>query len=115
MTIERLAAIGTPALAELSGRARVALMQHQRRIALQQRELQSADRVLAGALSACDAKAQHEMLAAYLEAIQELRVGLQRLESFLIQRLSGRVIVGHGDVIEIHPLEADQDAASAGD
>ncbi len=71
----------------LSGRARAALQQYQRRVALLQRELNGADRLLAGALTACDGASQREMLGAYLEAVQELRVSLQRLEGFLVQRL----------------------------
>jgi hypothetical protein len=71
-----------------SGRARATLQQHQRRITLLERDLQHADRVLAGALTACDGPSQYEMLGAYLEAAQELRVSLQRLETFLLQRLA---------------------------
>lgn len=71
----------------LSGRARAALQQQQRRIALLERELHGADRILAGALTAGDGNSQQEMLGAYLEAVQELRVSLQRLEAFLLQRL----------------------------
>ena len=70
-----------------SGRARAALQQHQRRVTLLEREFHAADRVLSGALTACDGASQYEMLSAYLEAAQELRVSLQRLESFLLQRL----------------------------
>ena len=77
---------GTPLL---SGRARSALQQHQRRVTELQRDVQSADRVLSGALTACDGHSQREMLSAYLESVQELRVSLQRLESFLLQRLVG--------------------------
>ena len=71
----------------LSGRARTVLLRHQRSVSLLERDLQGADRMLAGALTACDAASQQEMLSAYLEAVQELRVGLQRLEAFLLQRL----------------------------
>jgi hypothetical protein len=78
------------ATAPLSGRARAALSQHQHRVAVLQRDLQSADRVLAGALSACDGSSQADMLGSYLEAVQELRVSLERLEGFLMQRLAGR-------------------------
>lgn len=78
--------------APLSGRARAALSQHQRRVAVLQRDLQSADRVLAGALTACDGSSQADMLGGYLEAVQELRVSLERLEGFLMQRLTGRPI-----------------------
>jgi len=71
----------------LSGRARTALQQHQRRVAVLEKDLQGVDRILAGALTACDGASQQEMLSAYLEAVQELRVSLQRLEAFLLQRL----------------------------
>ena len=81
----------------LSGRARAALLQHQRRVQVLQRDLHSSDRLLAGALSACDAAAQLEMLSAYLEAVQELRVSLQRLESFLLQRLIDPDVPGVAD------------------
>ncbi len=95
MAIDRFAAgAGPVAIAPLSGRARVALQQHQRRVALLQRDLVGVDRVLAGALTACDGASQHEMLGAYLEAVQELRVGLQRLEGFLMQRLGAREVDG---------------------
>lgn len=73
----------------LSGRARAALQQHQRRVTELQRDVQAADRVLSGALTACDGHSQREMLSTYLEAVQELRVSLQRLEGFLLQRLVG--------------------------
>lgn len=72
---------------QLSGRGRAALQHHQRRVEVLQRELHAADRVLAGALTACDGASQQEMLGTYLEAVQELRVSLQRLEAFLLQRL----------------------------
>jgi hypothetical protein len=71
----------------LSGRARTALLQLQRRLTELQRDVNAADRVLAGALSAGDGSTQAEMLAAYLETIQELRVGVQRLEAFLLSRI----------------------------
>ena len=54
---------------------------------MQLRETQSVDRVLTGALSACDAGTQREAFENYLETIQELRVSLQRLEGFLLQKL----------------------------
>jgi hypothetical protein len=76
----------------LSGRARAALLQLQRRLTELQRDVTAADRVLAGALTAGDTSTQTEMLAAYLEAIQEMRVGVQRLEAFLLSR-----VVQHGD------------------
>ncbi len=72
----------------LSGRARTALMKHQRQVGERGRELATADRMLAGALVACDDRYQREMLEAYLESVQELRVSLQRLEDFLMKRLS---------------------------
>jgi hypothetical protein len=78
------AAPGSP----LSGRALTALMQHQRKLDKLLRDLQSADRTLAGALAGCDAPSQLEMLANYLENVQEVRVAVQRLEGFLLTRLS---------------------------
>jgi len=105
MSIDRLPAVsGGAPVAPLSGRARAALQQHQRRVLLLQREMQGVDRVLAGALTACDGPSQHEMLGAYLEAVQELRVSLQRLEGFLMQRLAGRIAEGDGAPLDIHPL-----------
>ena len=102
---DRLAAGSAPgATTPLSGRARAALQQHQRRVSLLQRELQGIDRVLAGALTACDGASQHEMLGAYLEAVQELRVCLQRLEGFLMQRLVGRGDEPESGAIEVFPL-----------
>lgn len=71
----------------LSARGRAALSRHQREVAVQLRETQSVDRVLTGALSACDAGSQREAFENYLETIQELRVSLQRLEGFLLQKL----------------------------
>jgi hypothetical protein len=44
----------------------------------------NADRMLAGALSACDGSSQYAMLGTYLAALQELRVSLQRLEGFMM-------------------------------
>jgi hypothetical protein len=81
----------TDGVPTLSGRARTALQAHQRRVSVLHRELQGVDRVLSGALSACDGASQQEMLGAYLEAVQELRVSLERLEGFLMQRLTGPV------------------------
>jgi len=52
------------------------------------RRMQSADRIVIGALRAWDESGQRESMATYLEAVQELRVALQRLEGFLVQRLS---------------------------
>ena len=71
----------------LSARGRVALARHQREVLTQMREMQSVDRVLNGALSACDAATQRESVENYLETVQELRVSLQRLEGFLLQKL----------------------------
>lgn len=71
----------------LSARGRAALARQQREIVNQLRELQTVDRVLSGALSACDSTTQRESFENYLEAVQELRVSLQRLESFLLQKL----------------------------
>jgi hypothetical protein len=96
---------GSREVAALSGRARTALQQQQRRVAVLQRELQGVDRVLSGALTACDAASQHEMLGAYLEAVQELRVSLQRLEGFLIQRLVGRSGEVEPSRIETQPID----------
>lgn len=76
----------------LSGRALAALMQHQRRLDKLLRDLQTADRTLAGALAGCDAPSQVEMLANYLENVQEVRVAVQRLEGFLLTRLSSNAI-----------------------
>jgi hypothetical protein len=114
MPIDRLtAASGPVAIAPLSGRARVALQQHQRRVSLLQREMQGVDRVLAGALTACDGPSQHEMLGAYLEAVQELRVSLQRLEGFLMQRLGGRGAEPEAGAIEVHALDYGAPAEAA--
>ena len=44
------------------------------------------------------------MLGAYLEAVQELRVCLQRLEGFLMQRLVGRGVEPEPGAIEVFPL-----------
>jgi hypothetical protein len=73
--------------APLSGRARTALLQLQRRATELDREMRAADRVLAGALSAGTGETQTEMLGSYLESVQELRVCLQRLEAFLMSRV----------------------------
>lgn len=72
----------------LSERAKTALARHQRDVSTQLRELQTIDRVLSGALSACEASAQREVVESYLETVQELRVSLQRLEGFLLQKLT---------------------------
>jgi hypothetical protein len=72
----------------LSGRARSAVMRHQHQLATCTHSLRRLDRVLAGTLVACDPGTQHEMLASYFEALQELRVSIQRLESFLDVRLA---------------------------
>ena len=71
----------------LSTRRRTALSRHQRQVTVCLRDLHSADRLVTGALSACDASGQRESMEAYLESVQELRVALQRLEGFLLQRL----------------------------
>src|ERR1700682_586801 len=73
----------------LSGRGRAALDRHQRQVTLGIRDLQAADRVVTGALLACDASGQRESVATYLEAVQALRVAVERLEGFLRQRLAG--------------------------
>ena len=106
MPIDRLTASRGPApIAPLSGRARAALEQHQRRILLQLREMQGVDRVLAGALTACDGPSQGEMLGAYLETVQELRVSLQRLEGFLMLRLAGRGAEPEPRAVEVRSLD----------
>ena len=108
MAIERLVPVDAPTvaptLAPLSARARIALQQHQRRVTVLLRDVQGTDRVLAGALTACDAASQREMLGAYLEAVQELRVGLQRLEAFLLQRLTARGMVA-GPSVALHAVD----------
>jgi hypothetical protein len=71
----------------LSARRRTALNRHQRHVTVCMRDMQSADRLVMGALSACDASGQRESMESYLESVQELRVALQRLEGFLLQRL----------------------------
>ncbi len=73
----------------LSARAKTALSRHQREVVTHIRELQASDRVLSGALSACDAATQRESMENHLEAAQELRVALQRLEAFVLQKLVG--------------------------
>jgi hypothetical protein len=108
MAIERLAPLDAPSLAAttapLSARARIALQQHQRRVAVLFRDLEGTDRVLAGALTACDAASQREMLLAYLETVHELRVGLERLEAFLLLRMTGRGVSG-GASVALHAVE----------
>jgi hypothetical protein len=74
----------------LSARGRTALNRHQRQVTLCLRDVQSADRVVLGALTACDASGQRESIETYLEAVQELRVALERLEGFLLHYLSRR-------------------------
>lgn len=71
----------------LSGRARAAMMRHQHQLASQTASLRTVDRVLSGTLVACDHATQYEMLASYFESVQELRVSMQRLESFLAARI----------------------------
>jgi hypothetical protein len=99
----------------LSGRARAALQQHQRRVEVLQRELHGVDRVLSGALTACDGASQNEMLGAYLEAVQELRVSLQRLEGFLMQRLlrHGAEPASDSASIDVRPLDFGSSAEGA--
>ncbi len=74
----------------LSGRGTTALLQHQRNLTKALRDLNEADRTLAGALAACDAPGQMEMLGNYLESVQEARAAIQRLEGFLLTRISVR-------------------------
>ncbi len=71
----------------LSERGKIALARHQRDVTTQLKQLHAVDRVLSGALSACDATTQAETFESYLETVQELRVSLQRLEGFLLQKL----------------------------
>jgi hypothetical protein len=63
-------------------------MRHQHQLASQAQSLRTIDRVLSGALAACDGHAQHEMLGSYFEAVQELRVSMQRFETFLDARVA---------------------------
>lgn len=74
-------------MASMSGRTRSALLRQQNQLCSQVNTLRSADRVLSGALAACDPVTQHEMLSAYLESVQEVRVALQRIEGFAAKRL----------------------------
>ena len=106
---------GSEGVPALSGRARTALQQHQRRVAVLQRELHGVDRVLSGALTACDGASQHEMLGTYLEAVQELRVSLQRLEGFLMQRLVTRGAEPEPATLDLHapPYGAPAEASPA--
>lgn len=108
MAIERPAPREAPSLASstapLSARARIALQQHQRRVAVLFRDLEGTDRVLAGALTACDLATQRERLLAYLGAVHELRVGLERLEAFLRLRMTGRGVTRRGSVA-LHAVE----------
>lgn len=90
----------------LSERARTALSRHQRTVTTQLRDLQAADRVLSGALTACDQATQKETVETYLDTVQELRVSLQRLESFLLQKLTGRYASVGGGSAELDDLEA---------
>jgi hypothetical protein len=115
MGIDRSAPPRGDGTVALSGRARTALLQHQRRVSVLQRELQGVDRVLSGALTACDGASQHEMLGAYLEAVQELRVSLQRLEGFLMQRLVMRGAEPAADAaaLEMPPYEFGASAEAA--
>ena len=76
-------------MATMSGRTRTALMRQQNQLSGQVTTLRAADRMLSGALAACDPVTQHEMLSGYLETLQEVRVSLQRLEGFAAKRLDG--------------------------
>jgi len=72
----------------ISGRARAQLMRHQQHLGADVQALRTSDLVLSGALAACDEATQREILASYLECLQELRVSLQRLEAFLTTRIA---------------------------
>jgi hypothetical protein len=67
----------------LSGRFKQELARRQRHCAALVQQVRAADRMLTGSLVACDANTQAEMVAAMLECVQELRVGLQRIESYV--------------------------------
>jgi len=71
----------------LSGRTCKALMQQQQQLSQRANALRRLDNLLSGSLIACSEGSQAEMLASYLEALQDLRVDLQRLEQFLLSRL----------------------------
>jgi len=71
----------------LSGRFRQELARRQRHCAALVQQVRTADRMLTGSLAACDSSTQAEMLAEMLEYVQELRVGLQRIESCLQESL----------------------------
>lgn len=77
----------------LSGRARSALMRYQHQLAMQAQSLRTIDRVLSGTLAACDGHTQREMLANYFEAVQELRVSMQRCETFVNARVAAGTAV----------------------
>jgi len=71
----------------LSGRFKQELARRQRHCATLVQQVRTADRMLTGSLAACDISTQAEMLAAMLECVQELRVGLQRIESCVQEAL----------------------------
>jgi hypothetical protein len=71
----------------LSGRFKQELARRQRHCSTLVQQVRTADRMLTGSLVACDANTQAEMLAAMLECVQELRVGLQRIESCVQEAL----------------------------
>ena len=71
----------------LSGRFKQELARRQRHCATLVQQVRAADRMLTGSLVACDANTQAEMLASMLECVQELRVGLQRIESCVQEAL----------------------------
>lgn len=73
----------------LSGRSRTALMRHQHRLSTQATQVRRAERVLTGTLAACDRLTQKEMIATFLETVQELSASLQRVETFLASRIGG--------------------------
>ena len=61
------------------------------------------------AVSACDALTQRESVENYLETIQELRVSLQRLEAFVLQKLTRPHSHADDDDAEAAP-DADSEA-----
>jgi len=71
----------------LSGRFKQELARRQRHCAALVQQVRTRDRMLTGSLAACDSSTQAEMLAEMLEYVQELRVGLQRIESCLQEAL----------------------------
>jgi hypothetical protein len=71
----------------LSGRFKQELARRQRHCSALVQQVRTADRMLTASLAACDSSTQAEMLAEMLEYVQELRVGLQRIESCLQEAL----------------------------